>query len=228
MTSQEFRDAGKRLIDWLADYYNEVERFPVLAQVAPDQIRASLPQEPPQSQTDFAQILDAIDSKIMPGITHWQSPNFFAYFPANSSGPSVLGDLLSSGLGVQGMLWATSPACTEVEMLVLDWLVKMLGLPETFLSSGKGGGVIQDSASSSSLCAILAARERATGFRSNEEGCREQLIAYTSTQAHSSIEKDVKAAGIGRRNVRLIDVDENFAMGPEMLEKAIEEDKRTG
>ena len=228
MTSQEFRNAGKRLIDWLADYYDEVEQYPVLAQVAPDQIHASLPQEPPQSQTDFAQILDAVDSKIMPGITHWQSPNFFAYFPANSSGPSVLGDLLSSGLGVQGMLWATSPACTEVEMLVLDWLVKMLGLPPAFLSNGKGGGVIQDSASSSSLCAILAARERATGFRSNEYGCREELAAYTSTQAHSSIEKDIKVAGIGSRNLRLIDVDANFAMRPESLEKAIEEDKRMG
>jgi aromatic-L-amino-acid decarboxylase len=228
MSSQEFRDAGKRLIDWLADYYDEVERYPVLAQVAPDQIRTSLPQEPPQSQTEFAQILNAVNSKIMPGITHWQSPNFFAYFPANSSGASVLGDLLSSGLGVQGMLWATSPACTEVEMLVLDWLVKMLGLPETFLSSGKGGGVIQDSASSSSLCAILAARERATGFRSNEYGCREELVAYTSTQAHSSIEKDVKVVGIGSRNLRLIDVDANFAMRPESLEKAIEEDRRAG
>jgi len=228
MTSQEFRNAGKRLIDWLADYYDEVEQYPVLAQVAPDQIHASLPQEPPQSQTDFAQILDAVDSKIMPGITHWQSPNFFAYFPANSSGPSVLGDLLSSGLGVQGMLWATSPACSEVEMLVLDWLVKMLGLPQAFLSNGKGGGVIQDSASSSSLCAILAARERATGFRSNEYGCREELVAYTSTQAHSSIEKDIKVAGIGSRNLRLIDVDANFAMRPESLEKAIMEDQRMG
>ena len=153
---------------------------------------------------------------------------FLRVFSGEFVGASVLGDLLSSGLGVQGMLWATSPACTEVEMLVLDWLVKMLGLPETFLSSGKGGGVIQDSASSSSLCAILAARERATGFRSNEYGCREELVAYTSTQAHSSIEKDIKVAGIGSRNLRLIDVDANFAMRPESLEKAIEEDKRAG
>ncbi|MGB8524219.1 MAG: pyridoxal-dependent decarboxylase, partial [Candidatus Acidiferrales bacterium] len=136
--------------------------------------------------------------------------------------------LLSSGLGVQGMLWVTSPACTEVETLVLDWLARMLGLPEAFLSSGSGGGVIQDSASSSSLCAILAARERATGFRSNEDGCREELVAYTSTQAHSSIEKDVKVAGIGRRNLRLIEVDSDFAMRPETLEKVIEEDKRAG
>ena len=228
MSSQKFREAGKQLIDWLADYYEHVAQYPVLAQVVPGEVRASLPADPPQSGTDLQHIIQALDSKIMPGITHWQSPSFFAYFPANASEPSVLGDLISSGLGVQGMLWATSPACTEVEMQVLDWLAKMLGLPAAFLSSGSGGGVIQDSASSSSLCAILAARERATGFRSNEEGCREELIAYTSTQAHSSIEKDVKVAGIGRRNLRLIDVDENFAMRPEMLEKAIEEDKRTG
>jgi aromatic-L-amino-acid/L-tryptophan decarboxylase len=228
MTSQQFRDAGKQLIDWLADYYERVERYPVLAQVAPGEVRASLPAQPPQSGRDFHQIIQEVNSKIMPGITHWQSPSFFAYFPANASEPSVLGDLLSSGLGVQGMLWVTSPACTEVEMIVLDWLAKILGLPETFLSSGSGGGVIQDSASSSSLCAVLAARERATGFRSNEDGCRGKLVAYTSTQAHSSIEKDVKVAGIGRRNLRLVDVDADFAMRPEMLERAIEEDKRAG
>src|ERR1700683_733531 len=228
MTSQQFRDAGKRLIDWIADYYDQVERYPVLAQVVPGQIRSSLPPDPPQSGENFDTILASVNEKIMPGITHWQSPNFFAYFPANTSEPSVLGDLLSSGLGVQGMLWATSPACTELETLVLDWLAKMLALPETFLSTGIGGGVIQDSASSSSLCAVLAARERATGFRSNEDGCRDELVAYTSTQAHSSIEKDVKVAGIGRRNLRLIDVDASFAMRPELLDKAIEEDKRAG
>jgi len=228
MTSGEFRAAGKQLIDWLADYYEQVQRYPVLAQVAPGEIRAALPPEPPQARTDFQQILQSVDAKIMPGITHWQSPNFFAYFPANASEASVLGDLLSSGLGVQGMLWATSPACTEVETHLLDWLAKMLGLPESFLSSGSGGGVIQDSASSASLCAILAARERATDFQSNESGCREELVAYTSTQAHSSIEKDVKVAGIGRRNLRMIEVDREFAMRPELLEKAIEEDQKAG
>lgn len=228
MTSLQFREAGKQLIDWLADYYEQAERYPVLSQVVPGEVRTSLPAQPPQSGTDFHHIIQELNSKIMPGITHWQSPNFFAYFPANASEPSVLGDLLSSGLGVQGMLWATSPACTEVETLVMDWLVKMLGLPDAFLSSGGGGGVIQDSASSSSLCAILAARERATGFRSNEDGCREELVAYTSTQAHSSIEKDVKVAGIGRRNLRLIDVDGDFAMRPELLEKMIDEDKHAG
>jgi aromatic-L-amino-acid/L-tryptophan decarboxylase len=228
MTPGEFRENGKRLIDWLADYYQQVETFPVLAQVKPGEIRSSLPAQPPQSGIATSAIIEQLNSKIMPGVTHWQSPNFFAYFPANASEPSVLGDLVSSGLGVQGMLWATSPACTELETHVLDWLAKMLALPEKFLSASAGGGVIQDSASSASLCAILAARERATNFQSNERGCREELVAYTSTQAHSSIEKDMKVAGIGRANLRLIAVDEQFAMRPELLEKAIEEDKEVG
>jgi aromatic-L-amino-acid/L-tryptophan decarboxylase len=228
MTSSEFRTSGKQLIDWLADYYQRVEEFPVLAQVKPGEIRTSLPAEPPQSGVTLDSMVGQLNSKIMPGITHWQSPNFFAYFPANASEPSVLGDLISSGLGVQGMLWATSPACTELETHVLDWLAKMLALPEKFLSNSAGGGVIQDSASSASLCAILAARERATNFKSNENGCREDLVAYTSTQAHSSIEKDIKVAGIGRTNLRLIGVDEQFAMRPELLEQAMEEDKRAG
>jgi aromatic-L-amino-acid/L-tryptophan decarboxylase len=228
MTPEEFRANGTRLIDWLADYYAQIEKFPVLAQVKPGEIRAALSPDPPQSAVAFDAIVAELNSKIMPGITHWQSPNFFAYFPANASEPSVLGDLVSSGLGVQGMLWATSPACTELETHVLDWLAKMLGLPERFLSYSAGGGVIQDSASSASLCAILAARERATKFQSNEIGCRQNLVAYTSTQAHSSIEKDIKVAGIGRANLRLIPVDDQFAMRPELLEKAIEEDLRAG
>jgi aromatic-L-amino-acid/L-tryptophan decarboxylase len=228
MSPEEFRASGKQLIDWLADYYSKVEKFPVLAQVKPNEIRASLPPNPPQQGTTFDAIIAELNSKIMPGITHWQSPNFFAYFPANASEPSVLGDLVSSGLGVQGMLWATSPACTELETHVLDWLAKMLALPERFLSNSAGGGVIQDSASSASLCAILAARERATKFQSNEIGVRQNLVAYTSTQAHSSIEKDIKVAGIGSANLRLVPVDDQFAMRPELLEKAIQEDLRAG
>src|ERR1700732_5463661 len=156
MTSLQFREAGKQLIDWLADYYEQVERHPAPSQVVPGEVRTSLPVQPPQAGTDFHHIIQELNSKVMPGITHWQSPNFFAYFPANASEPSVLGDLLSSGLGVQGMLWATSPACSEVETLILDWLVKMLGLPETFLSSGNGGSVIQDSALSFLLFGIFA------------------------------------------------------------------------
>jgi aromatic-L-amino-acid decarboxylase len=228
MTSQEFRAAGKQLINWIADYYERIETYPVLAQVAPGEVRASLPPAPPASGQEFDSMFRDFEAKVLPGITHWQSPSFFAYFPANVSEPSILGELLSSGLGVQGMLWATSPACTELETQVLDWLVEMLGLPSAFLSSGAGGGVIQDTVSSASLCAILAARERATGFTTNELGCRQPLVAYASSQAHSSIEKDIKVAGIGSRNLRAMEVDSNFAMRPESLEKAIEEDRRAG
>ncbi len=228
MSAEEFRRHGKEVVDWIADYYERVESLPVLSQAKPGEIRASLPERPPQQGESFRAMLSDVDRLIMPGITHWQSPNFFAFFPANSSGPSVLGEMLASGLGVQGMLWATSPACTELETLVLDWLVDMLDLPAKFKSSGSGGGVIQDTASSAALCALLAARERATSFASNEQGGDGKLIAYTSNQAHSSIEKAVKIAGLGRKNLRLIDVDENFAMRPEMLLEQIKKDRAAG
>ena len=211
MTPDEFRRYGRAVVDWIADYYERVESYPVLSQVQPGEVRAGLPAAPPQQGEPFDAILADIEPLIMPGITHWQSPNFFAYFPANTSGPAILGDLLSSGLGVQGMLWATSPACTELETHVLDWLVDMLGLPEKFKSTTAGGGVIQDTASSAVLTALLAARERATGWQSNERGLTGHLVAYASSQAHSSIEKAVKIAGLGRDNLRLIEVDETFA-----------------
>ena len=228
MTADEFRRHGKEVVDWIADYYERVETLPVLSQVKPGEIRASLPAQAPQQGESFRAMLSDIDRLILPGITHWQSPNFFAFFPANSSAPSILGEMLSAGLGVQGMLWATSPACTELETHVLDWLVDMLDLPSKFKSSGSGGGVIQDTASSAALCALLAARERATGFVSNEQGCDGKLVAYTSTQAHSSIEKAVKIAGLGRKNLRLIDVDENFALRPELLLAQIQKDRADG
>src|SRR5215468_4678443 len=212
MTPAEFRRHGHAVVDWIANYYEKIESFPVLSQVKPGQIRASLPPNAPTQGESFEAILADIDKLILPGITHWQSPNFFAYFPCNASGPGILGDLLASGLGVQGMLWATSPACTELETHVLDWLVPAMGLPESFLSTSTGGGVIQDTASSAVLCALLAGRERATNFRSNREGCRGQLAAYASAQAHSSLEKAVQIAGIGRDRLRLIEVDEQFAM----------------
>jgi aromatic-L-amino-acid/L-tryptophan decarboxylase len=228
MTADEFRRHGKEVIDWIADYYERVETLPVLSQVKPGEIRASLPAQAPQQGESFGAMLSDIDRLILPGITHWQSPNFFAFFPANTSAPSILGEMLSAGLGVQGMLWATSPACTELETHVLDWLVDMLELPSMFKSSGRGGGVIQDTASSAALCALLAARERATGFVSNEQGCDGKLVAYTSTEAHSSVEKAVKIAGLGRKNLRLIDVDENFAMRPDMLIAQIQKDRAAG
>jgi aromatic-L-amino-acid/L-tryptophan decarboxylase len=226
MTSAEFRIFGKEIIDWLADYYEQIESYPVLSQVSPGEIRTQLPKSPPEYGESFDTILKDFEQTILPGITHWQSPNFYAYFPANTSGPSILGELLSAGLGVQGMLWATSPACTELETLVLDWLVEMLGLPEIFSSAARGGGVIQDTASSASLTALLAARERATGFRTNEDGCDGRLVAYASTQTHSSIEKAVKIAGIGRKNLRQIEVNHQFAMRPDSLAEQIHIDRR--
>jgi len=228
MTPDDFRRHGHAVVDWIADYYKRIESFPVLSRAKPGEIRRSLPVKPPEKGEPFAAILADIEKLILPGITHWQSPNFFAYFPSNNSAPSILGDLLSSGLGVQGMLWATSPACTELETHVLDWLVSMLGLPEAFLSTSTGGGVIQDTASSASLCALLAARERATNFTSNKRGCDGKLVAYTSSQAHSSIAKDVQIAGLGGDNLQLIAADENFAMRPDALRRQIEQDRRAG
>jgi len=228
MTPGEFRRAGRAVVDWIADYYERIESFPVLSQVQPGQIRASLPGAAPQQGEDFETILKDVEDLILPGVTHWQSPNFFAYFPANTSGPAILGDLLSSGLGVQGMLWATSPACTELETHVLDWLVDMMALPPAFKSGSTGGGVIQDSASSAALCALLAARERATGYRSREEGSDGRLVAYASTQTHSSVEKAAMIAGIGARNLRQIEVDEKFALRPDALAWQIKKDRQAG
>jgi aromatic-L-amino-acid/L-tryptophan decarboxylase len=228
MTPEEFRSRGHAVVDWIADYYQRIESFPVLSQASPGQIRASLQGEAPQRGEPFEDILSDFEKLILPGVTHWQSPNFFAFFPSNASGPGILGDLLSSGLGVQGMLWATSPACTELETHVLDWLVPALGLPEKFLSTKSGGGVIQDTASSATLCALLAARERATGFKSNRRGCREELIAYTSAQAHSSVEKAMLIAGVGRENLRLVEVDDRFDMRPEAMARAIDQDRQSG
>ena len=228
MTPEQFRQHGRAVVDWIADYYERIETLPVLSQVEPGQVRQALPAEAPAKGEGFDAILQDINQVILPGVTHWQSPNFFAYFPANASGPSILGDLLSSALGVQGMLWATSPACTELESQVLDWLVTMLGLPPKFLSTSSGGGVIQDTASSASLCAMLAARERATNYRSNRRGCDGKLVAYTSNQAHSSIEKAAMVAGIGIDNLRLIEVDERFAMQPEALARQIQRDRQSG
>src|ERR1700747_3797199 len=228
MTPDEFRRHGHAVIDWIADYYSKIESFPVLSQSKPGQLRSQLPPAGPEQSEPFEAILRDIENLILPGITHWQSPNFFAYFPCNASGPAILGDLLSSGFGVQGMLWATSPACTELETLVLDWLVPLLGLPETFLSTSTGGGVIQDTASSSSLCALLAGRERATNYASNAKGCDGKIVAYCSTQTHSSVEKAAKVAGIGAANLRAIPIDENFAMRADALARQIPQDKSAG
>ncbi len=228
MTPEEFRKRGHEVVDWITEYQKRVESLPVLSTAKPGQIRSSLPANPPVQGEPFSTILADVERLIMPGITHWQSPNFFAYFPANASGPSILGELLSAGLGVQGMLWATSPACTELETHVLDWMADMTGLPARFKSGGAGGGVIQDSASSAVLCALLAARERATGFQTNEAGCNRTLVAYTSPHAHSSVEKAVKVAGIGRQQLRFVEADRTGAMRSEILAQLIQVDRRDG
>ena len=227
MTPDEFRRSGHAIIERIARYMEEVERYPVLSQAEPGSVRARLPVAAPEQGEPFADVLRDVEEIIVPGLTHWQSPNFYAFFPANASGPSILGDLLSSGFGVQGMLWATSPACTELETHVLDWLVDLLGLPERFRSSTAGGGVIQDSASSSTLTALLAARERASGGAVNEHGAghgspRQRLTVYTSRHAHSSIEKAVKIAGLGRDNLRLVEADGRHGIRVDALQAAID------
>ena len=228
MSVEDFRRHGKEMIDWIADYYENVDRYRVLSQVKPGEIGASLADAVPAQGEDFAQIIRDIEDKILPGVTHWQSPHFHAYFPANTSGPAILGDLLSSGLGIQGMLWSTSPACTEVETRVLDWLVDLLGLPDKYRSTDSGGGVIQDSASSAILCALLAARERDSGLRTNREGCNANQVAYCSTQTHSSLEKAMGIAGLGRASLRQIAVDENFALDADQLAAQIKADRAAG
>ncbi len=228
MTPAQLTEHVGEVARWLAQYQERVEALPVLSRAAPGEIRRQLPPHPPLKGEPFQAMLADVEKILLPGITHWQSPSFFAYFPANTSGPSILGELLSAGLGVQGMLWATSPACTELETHVADWLVGMLGLPDAFLSTGRGGGVIEDSASSAALCAVLAARERATAGKSNASGCRGELTAYTTAHTHSSVEKAVKIAGMGRESLRVVPVDAKFAMRPDALAQLMAEDRRAG
>lgn len=221
MPVSEFREQGKKMVDWIADYLENIENYPVLSQSEPGSIRTQLPSTAPEEGEPFDLMMEDVQKIIMPGITHWQSPNFFAFFPSNHSAPSLLGEMLASGLGVQGMIWATSPAATELETHVLDWIADMMQLPVSFKSTGTGGGVIQDTASTGILTAILAAREKKTNFSSNKNGLKYNLVAYISNQTHSSAEKAIKIAGIGTDNLRKIDVDELFAMNSELLEKQI-------
>ncbi len=228
MSPEVFRRAGYALIDWLVDYRARVAELPVKPQVAPGDIRALLPAAAPEQGESFETILADLERVIVPGLMHWQSPNFFGYFPANTSPPSILGDLLSSGLGVQGMLWLTSPACTELESHVLDWLVDLLGLPARFKTSGPGGGVLQDSASSATLCALLAARERVSGYTVRNDGLPAGLVAYCSEETHSSIDKAVSIAGIGRAYLRKIATDDKLALKPAVLAATIAADRAAG
>jgi len=225
MDADEFRRLGHQLIDWIAGYREGLEARPVMSQVAPGEIAARFPAEPPSQGGGAAGALAAIDRTLLDGITHWTHPRFFAYFPSNASYASVLGDLLSSGLGAQGMSWQTSPACTELEQVVMGWLRRIFGLPEAFT------GVVQDTASASTLVALLCARERATGFaqaRGGLQAVEAPLVVYASDQAHSSIDKAALLAGYGRENLRALGTDEDHALRPDLLEAAIQADLLAG
>ena len=204
MTAEEFRRYGRQVIDWIASYWERVESLPVQAQTEPGQLREQLPPHPPERAEPFQNLLDDLDRLIVPGLTHWQHPRFFGYFPANASPPAVLGDLISSGLGVNGMLWASSPACTELEQQVLDWLAELLALPPRFRSDGTGGGVIQDTASTAVLVALIAALHRATGGAVRSDGAAGRYAVYASEHAHSAVQKAAIIAGLGERAVRSV------------------------
>ncbi|MDY7227442.1 pyridoxal-dependent decarboxylase [Hyalangium rubrum] len=234
LNAEEFRRLGHQMVDWIANYWARLESFPVRSQVAPGEVAAKLPLHAPEEGLGGGEGWDAVfrdlDAVVLPGITHWQSPSFFAYFPANASGPAVLGELLSAGLGVQGMLWSTSPAATELETRVLDWLAELMALPQAFRStSGTGGGVIQGTASEATLVAMVAARARVRRQRPGDA----PLVAYASTQAHSSVLKAAMLCGVARDasdtlHVRMVETDASYAMNPEALQRALGEDLAAG
>ncbi|MBN1790288.1 MAG: aspartate aminotransferase family protein [Bacteroidales bacterium] len=221
---ESFRKEAHKIVDWIADYYAGIEKYPVKAACKPGSVFAAIPDSPPFEPERMENIFGDFESLIMPGMTHWQNPSFFAYFPANASFPSLLAEMLSSALGAQCMKWETSPAATELEEAVMIWLKKMVGLPEGF------EGVIQDTASTATLCAILSAREKSTDFRINYDGFRNPaaMRIYCSSEAHSSVEKAVKIAGIGRNNLVKIGYDDAYRMKPEFLEAAILKDIKNG
>ena len=223
MTPEEFRAVGHRLIDWVADYRATLESRPVGASAEPGAVKAGLPVEPPENPDGFEAIFRDLETVLAPGLTHWQHPRFFGYFPANSSLASVLGDYLSTGLGVLGLSWQSSPALTELEESMTDWMRQAVGLPAEFR------GVIQDTASTSTLVALISARERATGYGLARGGLQEAerpLTVYASEQAHSSVEKAALLAGFGRDNMRSVAVDANQALDPGALAAAIERDRQ--
>ena len=219
----EFRRNGHALIDWIADYLGGLEERPVIEPVAPGDVRAKLPATAPATGEPFSALLADLDDVVVPGLTHWQHPHWFSFFPAMSSPPAILGELAAAGLGVQGMLWSTSPAVTEIESHVLDWLVDLTGVPQGWKTTGPGGGVLQMSASDSTHTALVVAREVC---RQRTGAPAESMVAYTSSQAHSSVEKGGNVAGYG--HVRLLDVDDEFAVAPDTLRAAIADDLAAG
>ncbi len=225
MQPDEFRRHAHALVDWMADYMRDVGSFPITPAVAPGDIRRQLPDAPPLDGEPFDALFDDFRRVIVPGMTHWNHPGWFAYFPCNNSPPSILGEMLTATMGAQGMSWVTSPAATELEQLVMDWLRQMIGLPMGYV------GVIQDTASTATLMALLTARERATGGKIGAQGLAAAdapLTVYASREAHSSVDKAVKLAGYGLDMLRHIETDEDFALRPEALARALEADRAQG
>lgn len=224
MDAQSFREEAHKLVDWMADYLEEREKYPVKSQLKPGEVIGQLPEAAPVSGEPFKALMDDFEQIIMPGMTHWQSPNFYAYFPANSSYPSVLAEMLTATLGAQCMIWETSPAAAELEERMMQWLAQLMGIPANW------SGVIQDTASTATFVALLTARERASNFDINAKGFsgKEQFRVYCSTQTHSSVEKAVKMSGFGKENLVFIEVDEHLSMRPEALREAIRKDKAAG
>jgi len=225
MTPEEFRRFGHQLVDWVASYREGIRDLPVMSRVVPGEVRSRFPAAPPQEGGHVPEALESFRRDVLPGITHWNHPGFFAYFPSNTDLASVLGDLLASGLGVQGMSWQTSPAATEVEEGVMAWLRGMLGLSPAWT------GVIHDTASTATLCALLCARERSSGMGQSRGGLQSgepPLVVYASDQAHSSIPKAALLAGFGKDHLRLIPTDAAHALRLDLLEAAIAEDRAGG
>ena len=225
MTPEEFRRLGHQVVDWVADYRERVATLPVMSRVTPGAIKAQLAATPPQVAEGFEAVLRDLDRVILPGLSHWQHPRFFGSFPSNGELSSVLGDYLSTGLGVLGLSWQSSPALTEVEEVVTDWMRQMVGLSDAW------SGVIQDTASSCTLVALLCARERSSGFSLVRAGLQAEaapLVVYVSAHSHSSVEKAALLAGFGRANIRVIPADERYAMRPELLAQAIRDDLAAG
>ena len=225
MTPDEFRRYGHALIDWLADHHAGLSALPVMAATKPGDVRHALPADPPEQPEPFEATLADLDRVVVPGLSHWQHPRFFGYFPANALPSGILGDLVSTGLGVLGLSWQSSPALTEIEEVATDWMRRMVGL------SGEWSGVIQDTASTSTLVALICARERTTDYALNRGGLQAQsrpLTIYVCAQSHSSVEKGALMAGFGRENLRLVPFDDAYAMRPDVLEEMIRADRAGG
>lgn len=222
MDKESFRQYGYQFVDWMVEYFEKIETLPVKPPLEPGDVRKKLPEKPPAKGESMDRIFQDFKDIILPGITHWQHPSWFAYFPANNSPPSILAEMLTAGMGAQCMVWQTSPAAAELEEVVMEWLRQMLGLPEGM------AGVIQDTASTATLVALLSAREKVTNFTANMRGVQKTMTVYASEETHSSIEKGVKIAGYGKENLRLIPTDDKFAMIPEKLEEAIIADINKG